>query len=333
MISCTEFIPAYSELFKFIDQKSGRQAVYDFWNWLFQPEKSPLNDLLAEYGMLGLWKNWYVVYTEEACDNTMIQNLREGWHASCMHSCPSKGRFAKLGYMEPFDEYCKHCECYDITFKKYGIQSVGDSRGEDRASCRGIKFDPKVFKGDAKAMVESMYQCEMNGGCKIGIDDTQCPLYRPDNMVLRTTAEDYKYLHPGFHRSMALGASFVMKHYGMDGLKEYLTQFTRAFHVPLLKAIQEKGLSAIAEYMQWLYDIEEAPDALKMEQTDKDLLITIHYCPAVKFLKNEDFPLDESFACCTSMVYDALAEASGLGFEMIRYDHDTGAAQFRFFVK
>jgi hypothetical protein len=152
-------------------------------------------------------------------------------------------------------------------------------------------------------------------------------------MVLRTTAEDYKYLHPGFHRSMALGASFVMNHYSMDGLKEYLTQFTRAFHVPLLKAIQEKGLSAIAEYMQWLYDIEEAPDALKMEQTDKDLLITIHYCPAVKFLKNEDFPLDESFACCTSMVYDALAEASGLGFEMIRYDHDTGAAQFRFFVK
>ena len=333
MISCTEFIPAYSELFKFIDQKSGRQAVYDYWTWLFQPEKSPLNDLLAEYGMLGLWKNWYVVYTEEACDNTMIQNLREGWHASCMHSCPSKGRFDKLGYMEPFDEYCKHCECYDITFKKYGIQSVGDSRGEDRASCRGIKFDPKVFKGDAKAMVESMYQCECNGGCKIGIDDTQCPLYRPDNMVLRTTAEAYKYLHPGFHRSMALGASFVMKHYGMDGLKEYLTQFTLAFHVPLLKAIQEKGLSAIAEYMQWLYDIEEAPDALKMEQTDKDLLITIHYCPAVKFLKNENFPLDESFACCTSMVYDALAEASGFGFEMIRYDHDTGAAQFRFFVK
>lgn len=333
MISCTEFIPAYSELFKFIDQKSGRQAVYDYWNWLFQPEKSPLNDLLAEHGMMGIWKNWYVVYTEEACDNTMIQNLREGWHASCMHSCPSKGRFDKLGYMEPFDEYCKHCECYDITFKKYGIESVGDSRGEDRASCRGIKFDPKVFKGDAKAMVESMYQCEMNGGCKIGIDDTQCPLYRPDNMVLRTTAEDYKYFHPGFHRGMVNGASFIVKNYGLDGLKEYLTQFTLAFHVPLLNAIKEKGLTAIAEYMQWLYETEEAPDALEMAQTDKDLLITIHYCPAVKFLKAENYPMDENFVYCTSMVYEALAEASGLGFEMIRYDHDTGAAQFRFFVK
>lgn len=333
MISCTEFIPAYSELFKFIDQKSGRQAVYDFWNWLFQPEKSPLNDLLAEYGMMGIWKNWYVVYTEEACDNTMIHNEREGWHASCMHSCPSKGRFDKLGYMEPFDEYCKHCECYDITFKKYGIESLDDYRGDDRASCRGIKFDPKVFKGDAKAMVESMYRCEMNGGCKIGIDDTQCPLYRPDNLVLRTSADDYKYLHPGFHRSMALGASFVMNHYGADGLREYLKQFTLAFHVPLLDAIKEKGLAAVAEYMRWLYTTEEAPDALEMAQTDKNLLVTIHYCPAVKFLKNENFPLDESFACCTSMVYEALAEASGLGFEMLRYDHDTGAAQFRFFCK
>lgn len=333
MISCTEFIPAYSELFKFIDQKSGRQAVYDYWTWLFQPEKSPLNDLLTEYGMLGLWKNWYVVYTEEACDNTMIQNLREGWHASCMHSCPSKGRFDKLGYMEPFDEYCKHCGCYDITFKKHGIESVGDARGVDRASCRGIKFDPKIFKGDAKAMVESMYQCECNGGCKIGIDDTQCPLYRPDNMVLRTHAEDYKYLHPSFHGSMANGASFIMNNYGKEGLREYLTQFTLAFHVPLLAAIKEKGLTAIAEYMQWLYETEEAPDALSMEQTEQELLITIHYCPAVKFLKSREFKLDESYEYCTSMVYEALAEASGLGFEMIRYDHDTGAAQFRFFVK
>ena len=39
MISCTEFIPAYSEFFKYIDRKSGRQAVYDFWDALFQRNK------------------------------------------------------------------------------------------------------------------------------------------------------------------------------------------------------------------------------------------------------------------------------------------------------
>ena len=31
MISCTEFIPAYSELFKFIEKKGGKQAVVKYW--------------------------------------------------------------------------------------------------------------------------------------------------------------------------------------------------------------------------------------------------------------------------------------------------------------
>ena len=70
-----------------------------------------------------------------------------------------------------------------------------------------------------------------------------------------------------------------------------------------------------------------------MVQTDQELSVTIHYCPAVKFMKNRDYIPTESYACCTGMVYEALAAESGLGFEMICYDHDTGAAKFRFFRK
>ena len=32
MISCTEFIPAYSELFKFIEQREGYEGVVEYWN-------------------------------------------------------------------------------------------------------------------------------------------------------------------------------------------------------------------------------------------------------------------------------------------------------------
>jgi hypothetical protein len=204
MISCTEFIPAYSELFKFIDRKSGRQAVYDYWTWLFQPEKSPLNDLLAEHGMMGIWKNWYVVYTEEACDNTMIHNEREGWHASCMHSCPSKGRFEKLGYMEPFDEYCKHCDSYEIVLGKYGVKHCMDYRGNEQATCRSIIYDPDKFKGDPQEFMDRMYQCEMEG-CKFGDDPSKCPMNKPGTKTLHTTSESYSYLHPDFHNSLARG--------------------------------------------------------------------------------------------------------------------------------
>lgn len=199
MISCTEFIPAYSEFFKFIDSKSGRQAVYDFWNDLFQPENSPLDGLITKYGRLrGCWENWYVVYTEEACDNTMLYNDEEGWIVSCMHHCPSKGRFQKLGYMEPFDEYCKHCDSYDIVFKKQGIGHAMDYRGNACAKCREIIYDPDKFKGDPQQILDTIYQCEMDG-CKFAEDPSKCPMNLPGTMTLHTTSEAYKYLHPDFH--------------------------------------------------------------------------------------------------------------------------------------
>ena len=38
MISCTEFIPSYSELFKYIDNHYGYSAVQAFWTYLFKPD-------------------------------------------------------------------------------------------------------------------------------------------------------------------------------------------------------------------------------------------------------------------------------------------------------
>ena len=330
MISCTEFIPAYSELFKYIDKKSGRQAVYDYWEYSFQPGKSPLDGLITKHGrLLGCWENWYTVYTEEACDNTMLYNEEEGWLLGCMHHCPSKGRFQKLGYMEPFEEYCKHCDSYDIVFKKHGIGHVMDYRGNECAKCREIIFDPDKFKGDAQSILDTMYKCETEG-CKFGDDPSKCPMNRPGTRALYTTSDAYKYLHREFHRDMAGGMQYIVTHYGEDGLREYLTQFALAFHKPLLAKIKQTGLSAMASYLSWLYAEEEAEDALEMNWTETTLDVTIRYCPAVKYMKTRIIVPHESFERGTSVVYDVIAKESGLGFEMLSYDHSTGAAHFRF---
>ena len=37
MISCTEFIPAYSELFAYLEEKYGRGEVDRLWKFLFEP--------------------------------------------------------------------------------------------------------------------------------------------------------------------------------------------------------------------------------------------------------------------------------------------------------
>ena len=331
MISCTEFIPAYSELFKFLDRKSGRQAVYDYWNWRFQPEHSHLYQYLIKNGFRGAWDYWTVITKEEACDCTRIFNEEEGWSISCMHACPSKGRFNKLPHMEPFDEYCKHCSYYNIALEKKGFTKIVDFRGTENACCRSVLVDKARFKGDIQEMLDKMHQCEMNG-CTART--TGCIFASAKTQEMNTSPDDLKYLHPAFHLAMDAAAGYILDHYGEEGLKEYLTQYTLAYHIPLLEEIRQQGLTAVEEYIQGIYDFEEAADAISMVRTEKELCVTVHYCPAVKFMKEvRNHTPHKAYEHCTDMVYEALAKAGGLGFEMISYDQETGAAKFRFFVK
>ena len=249
-----------------------------------------------------------------------------------MHHCPSKGRFQKLGYMEPFDEYCKHCDSYEIVLGKYGVKHCMDYRGNEQAKCRSIIYDPDKFKGDPQEFMDRMYVCDMEG-CKFGEDPSKCPMNKPGTKALHTTSEAYTYLHPDFHNSLARGIEYIAEHYGEEGLQAYLTKFTLAFHKPLLAKIKESGLSAIADYLRWLYETENAADALNIGESDSALEVEIIYCPAVKHLLSRDIIPHESFVATTSVVYDVIAKESGFNFEMLTYDHDTGAAKFRFFKK
>ena len=130
---------------------------------------------------------------------------------------------------------------------------------------------------------------------------------------------------------MSSDLAYGYENYGEGGLQEYLTQFVKAFHKPLIAKAKEQGLAAIEDYLTWLYTEEEAPDALVLAATDSELNVTVHYCPAVKHFKKRDFVPHECYERSTSVVYDVIASESGLGFEMLSYDHNTGAARFRFF--
>ena len=71
MIPCTEFIPAYSELFTFLENKKGREEVDHYWHWLFDPSSDsiPLDKCLQKEGLRGCWSYWAVSLNEEASAN------------------------------------------------------------------------------------------------------------------------------------------------------------------------------------------------------------------------------------------------------------------------
>jgi hypothetical protein len=136
MISCTEFIPAYSELFKFLEKKGGQAAVGDFWNFLSDQFLGNLRDLVAKHGLRGCWEYWSHTLNEEAADFTMELDEEAGEFKITMHGCPSKGMLLKTKQITPYHDYCRHCDIlYRRVLEPLGYEYTYDMSGIDQAKC------------------------------------------------------------------------------------------------------------------------------------------------------------------------------------------------------
>ena len=136
MIACTEFIPAYSELFKFLEAKGGRPAVLDFWNHLSDRFLNNLRDLVTANGIRGCWLYWTKSLNEEAADFTMELDEEAGTFRITMHHCPSKGRLLEYRHITPYHDYCGHCDVlYRRVLEPMGYEYISDLSKCDQAQC------------------------------------------------------------------------------------------------------------------------------------------------------------------------------------------------------
>jgi hypothetical protein len=136
MISCTEFIPAYSQLFRTLEERGGREAVEDFWKYLSRNFLGNLHDLVTEHGIRGCWMYWSQTLNEEAADFTMELDEEAGTFRIEMHACPSKGRLLEFTHIEPYHDYCRHCDVlYREVLEPLGYTYEADLSGCDRAEC------------------------------------------------------------------------------------------------------------------------------------------------------------------------------------------------------
>ncbi len=136
MISCTDFIPFYSELFKFLDEQGGEKAVLDFWNTLSDRYLVNLKDLVREHGIRGCWIYWSRALNEEAAGFTMELDEAAGEFKCTMSECPSKAMLLKLKHMIPYDHYCRHCDVlYRRVLEPLGYEYAIDLSKCDQARC------------------------------------------------------------------------------------------------------------------------------------------------------------------------------------------------------
>ena len=309
MISCTEFIPCYSELFTYLEQKHGRAEVDRFWKYLFVPDGKgvPLINFITNEGIKGCYSYWSGTLNEEAAEFTMYLSEKRGFFIIDMHRCPSKGRLLQLKDeigVEPYHDYCLHCDHYRTSVEKVGLKYIYNFMGVEKAACTLLIYDPKIFDG------------------RVIIDE--------DTVIMDRKAGDNEYFHRDFHSGMNNGVHYVGENYGLEEVKAFLTMYTKDVHTLTLTNIEKQGLAAIEANIRSTYEKEKALNVLKTELTDNMLIVTVSECPAVKHLRATGRKASPWYHYTTEVVMEVFAQKAGATFIMDAYDEQTGAAQYRF---
>lgn len=310
MISCTEFIPAYSELFRYLEQHYGADEVQRYWDHCFQPteqEDTILGGHIRRSGIRGCFDYWSWSLNEEAADFTMYLNENAGWFLLQMHHCPSKGRLLDLKCscgMEPYSRYCLHCDGYRHSVKPFGLEYIYNYCGTDKAACSILIYDPKRFNGQL--------------------------LPDEHTEIMDRRASQNEYLHRQFHNGVDQGVAYLGSHYGDETVVDYLQTFTRNFYQTLMTQIRTEGLGAMKAHLERIYEIEHASDVLSAQLDQNTLTVNISRCPAVSYMHEVGSTPSPWYSMTTRVVMETIAADTGYQFVMDAYDEQTGAASYRF---
>ncbi len=140
--------------------------------------------------------------------------------------------------------------------------------------------------------------------------------------VMTRTASQNTYLHKDFHGDLSVGLIYVQEHFGDDAVREYLRDFASAFYTPLIASIRERGLIALKEHFEQIYNLEGGNASFKY--TNDELVIDVKACPAVTHMREHNYPISPLFFETTRTVNETICDGTPFAFEMLSYDEQTG---------
>lgn len=156
-------------------------------------------------------------------------------------------------------------------------------------------------------------------------------------LKMERKAADNTYLHRDFHNILNLGLDDLRDRFGVRAVADYLRRFTLHFYAPLIKEIRDdvrKGsLDAVIRRFEEIYRAEDAEDVLSFEKgRPGELLVRIRSCPAVTHMHKSQVEPSPCFSLTSSVLWQTIAEASDLGYAILGYDAETGAATHLFYL-
>jgi|GEM_PF-333834 len=149
--------------------------------------------------------------------------------------------------------------------------------------------------------------------------------------TMTRNAADNAYFHRDFHGIFSLGIDYLHERYGVGAVVDYLRRFALHFYSPLIEILREKALDAVAEAFMKTYRDENALELLRFERNDNEMRIYVDQCPAVTYMRENGAIPSRYFSLTSSVLWETVCQAAGLGYRMLSYDPATGRAEHLFF--
>jgi hypothetical protein len=211
-----------------------------------------------------------------------------------------------LEHVEPYYDYCGHCKViYSRVLEPCGVIFEMDHSGIANAECTSIMYE-KGNKPDFDYTA---------------IDGTKT--------VIDMKAEDNKYLHRDFHLLGDLALKYCAEQFGYEGVIGFLSDYVKNYYSPIIKKIRAEGLVAVKDWLERLYETEEASDLIETVLINDSLTVTVKKSPVIEYMHSLNQEPTPYYVEQTRTLYKVVAEESGLGFELKYYNED-GATEFVF---
>ena len=234
-----------------------------------------------------------------------------------MRRCTSRAILNSLTHVEPYHNYCEHCKViYSRVLEKYGVVYDRDHSKVENAECCSVLYEkdtPPDFDWRNITDEELIEKFKDN----------------PDYVISENIREGKKYLHRDFHISKDLVYKYCGEKYGDDEVIDFIVNYTKAYYSPIISQIKEKGISFLKEWIEKVYETEEASDVLHTELKDNVLTVVIDKCPVIEYMRSLNQQPSKYHIENTRTYYDTIAKECGFKFNL-EYYTDDGAAKFTF---
>jgi len=149
-----------------------------------------------------------------------------------------------------------------------------------------------------------------------------------NKQTLRQKTPDSKYYHPEFHIAFNYGLEYLRNNFGEESVREYLVQFANVYFAPLTKALQDKGLIAIKEHYENIYQVENA--MFNLSFSANELLIHLSASPAVMHINENGHKVSPLFKETVTTINKEICRNTPYECELMDYNNENGAYQIRF---